>query len=258
VVTGYHPQTFTTIHRKKLSRWAEENGIQPKSFILCKEDIDLEWIDPAYVVDWSFVRAIRLSQQLKTTTPDLSYDGFQDGKFQYDILADDINTKNLYHCVGTKDDAKRYYSLNSLTEGNVDVTLITLPSTRVNKYQRFFPTSKDAKSEIKTLWDQWRASLTDQVKYAIQVQSFGNNYYFTKFDPTEIDDPELKAFLEAHNLNIEDTLARYRKFVRVGFNFSRHMIDFGERYPMINGHCMHIPEHAYIYLNAVYEKAKEQ
>jgi hypothetical protein len=95
------------------------------------------------------------------------------------------------------------------------------------------------------------------VKYAIQVQSFGNNYYFTKFDPAEIDDPELKAFLEAHNLNIEDTLARYRKFVQVGFNFSRHMIDFSKRYPMINGHCMHILEHAYIYLNAVYEKEKE-
>jgi hypothetical protein len=258
VVTGYHPQTFTTIHRDKLKRWADENGIQPKSFLLCKKDIDLEWIDPAYVVDWSFVRSIRLSQKLKTITPGLSYDGFQDGKFQYGILANDINTKNLYHCVGSKDETKRYYSLtNSLTESNVDVTLITLPSTRVDKYQRFFPTSKDVKSEITTLWDQWSASLSDQVKYAIQVQSFGNNYWFTKFDPAEIDDPELKAFLEAHNLNIKDTLAKYRKFNQVGHCFSRHMIDFGKRYPMINGRCTHIPEHAYTYINAVYEKEKE-
>lgn len=258
VVTGYHPQTFTTIHRKKLKRWADENGIRPKSFILCKEDIDLEWVDPAYVVDWSFARTIRLSQQLKTTTPDLSYDGFQDGKFQYNILADGINTKNLYHCIGRKDDTKRYYSLtNSLVEG--DIMLITLPSTRVNKYQRFFPTSKDAKSEIKALWDQWRASLSDQVKYAIQVQSSGGNYYFTssELDPSEIHDPELKAYLEAHDLNIENVLEKYLKFNQVGFHFARHMVDFGKRYPMINGRCTHIPEHAYIYINAVYEKAKE-
>jgi hypothetical protein len=260
VVTGYYPQTFTTIHRSKLKRWADENGIQPKAFLLCKEDIDLEWIDPAYVVDWSFVRSIKLStRQPNKTTTSLSYDGFKDGAYRYDILADDINTKNLYHCVGPRADTKRYYSsINPLVEG--DITLITLPSTRVDKYQRLFPTSKDVESEIKALWDQWTASLSDQVKYAIQVQSFGNNYYFTnaELDPLEIHDPELKAFLEAHNLNIKDILAKYRKFVQVGHCFTRHMTDFSKRYPMIKGGYMHNnPTHPYIYINAVYEKEQK-
>lgn len=266
---GYDPQSkFTAPMKRRLKKYAYDNNIDCRYFILAELKIDSVWIDDDKIVDWEAIKAVKLERAqplrpMKANRIPGSYDirlatGRQDG-----VPGDDLNAKEPIFYTTSQDDLSYPPQLHRLLrEEYPNCTIVWLSSNRVAKFMRHFPKAKQDRIAGGELFKAWAAKLTAGDKRALAVRANSNLDLLQALKPNKVKDKKLMQGIKAAQKDVSGILRRQRIFYQAGFNLngeiSSYHEDYFEPYPLARDHrALQHKDHTYLYLNAVHaEKEK--
>lgn len=260
VVYGYDHTSFTPTHKRKLQQYSSDNGIKVENYILTNAKIDLTWADPSRVVPWADIKAIKLPVQQSAyrynSRPLGSYKAYEPGEaYTSDVQAGDIDTSKPVYWVN-KDLQSGVEALRSVKP---DATLVLLPSNRVAKFCRDFPSAIKVSEAVQDLYDACAVLLTDQdiKSFILKAHHAHEMRDLMRMDITKIDDPAVSEVVNLMNhkidakiLNTLDTL--YRVATDRGVVQYNDWTNPMEKYPLLRVQYGTIHEHNYLYMNAAY------
>jgi hypothetical protein len=271
--TGYTSKNVTPYRRKKLYQWIEKNNIDVsmlKGIILVDSLPMPKWIDKKMVRAWAGPDTEKIERTnpngLRSDgRPSGSYDGYVKGKSKRGIPAAEIDTTNEIFWVHSRDadwHLQKYFS-ETLSKS----TLIFLEKNRIVKFERDFPTAKNASQYIKDTAKAWKDSLTDDDIMLLHM-SYNDSYtlrLLKGFDYTKIDDPELARMIKVANSGMSDSLmiasSLFNRYVKTP-SPKKYVSPF-KAYPLLtttryyDSLDQESEKHLYIYLNAVYRDKVE-
>ena len=262
---GYKPTKFTPTHKKKINKWASDNGYSFKSYALLRDKPKSEWIDPSTIFDWADIHAIKLPTTTRggATVNGVaripgSYDMWIDGSFQKGVAAADIDqTKPVFYLAGNHYEARSYANLFDLHHS--DFTLVVMPRNRVDKFKRTFPKATLAKDEAERLATAWQKGLSRTDREALAMSDQYGHESFMELDPTQVKDPEIRRACKLAKKDLTKLNDSYMLFSVAGID-----LDIGgrwknplDKYPLFDSYDFRrYPKDMYIYLNAAFA-AKE-
>jgi hypothetical protein len=260
-VEGYQLSSFTATHKNKLLTYvANEELTRVTQFVLTDKLPSGPWIADDRKAKWDDVNAIKLASRARSNSssgrPKGSYDLFEAGNFKTGVPAGDIDTKKpLFWCEGNRYVAANY--LQIIQRFHPDATIVPLGQNRVAKFQRDFPTAKEAYEGCKELRDAWLAKLTKDDRIALTLHDHGKRIGYLGIDPEKVDDPDLKRLRILSTRKVDDLVEARTLFQRsLGFGEAVIDADYTDpmiRYPLFNVYALRDnPDHMYMYLNAAY------
>lgn len=287
MVTDYDRDTFTPAQKKKLNKYAEDNsieGIEHYCLLKVTHKEALAWVDPSMVIDWATIEAIKLPRSPRQINNGNdgrlkgSYDAYADGRFHYEVPADDINTKKpLFYIVKLPKEGAGYYAYDPnpdisgiyklMTARRKDCTLVVLSKNRVEKFKRTFPMAKDVKAEMVKIFNRVAAKVTSPEVTARKIRDDHGSVsrLLKEMDETKVDDP---AVLDAIKMvqgtdTYKDKLSDFRPFmgwmnVRNPDVKADKFVDPMTSYPLVSDFytLRSNPDHCYTYMNAIYAAAQ--
>lgn len=272
IVYGYDRDGFTAPTKKKLKKYADDNGLKCVHFILLpaqpKKDF-LQWFDKSMVVDFKIIAAIKLPRsyaggRAKVGRIPGSYDmfvGAGGNAWKSGREADKIDqTKAIFWKQGKYDEIIRYVApLNAM---HPDCTIVALPANRVGKFLRSFPQAIEVYTQLREDFTVWKKSLTENQKIAIRMRFtdgiYGNGWVsdLKPLDPSLIDDRELKRAVRIARKDHSDLNERWKMYFRILSIKGKDLIKYDNpllKYPLYNVYLLNKdPEHVYQYLNAIH------
>jgi hypothetical protein len=263
IVVGYDVENFTAVHKRKLLQFCADRSITPERFILRPDAPDMTWVRPDQIAKWEDVKAIKLPTNSTGRTsgrPTGSYDAYFDGnRYAQHIQAEDIDTDEpLFYC-RSLNAGQSYEFADILRSQYPSATVVCVPENRFAKFQRNFPSAKSHNVGITDAYAKWESGITKAQRIALAIQAAGEVTTLGYLDVARIDDPKVKAAIQASKTDVTAVLQQRKVFQRV-----LHMIRPGEteawenpleKYPLLDDISLWRDgrmEHVYIYMNAVY------
>lgn len=270
IVYGYDLK-FTAGHKKKLQKYAEQEGLTVEYFVLCrKKPKHLRWVDKERIVHWDVIKAIKLpthwTKPANAGRLAGSYEVRINGRLTKNVQANDIDDSHglFYRSINgytfPKDEEHRADIL--IESKHKGCSIVLLPVNRVAKFTRDFPQAQAIKDVLKAEYEQIVKSITkdDKLARAIADDYYGRNS-LRLIDPEKVKDPEIKKAVDLLKLGTSktDALKKYEGLL----HFKKHDISVDwdsplEDYPLYgDGHMRNSPDHTYAYLNATYPIVKK-
>lgn len=266
-IYNYDRPSFTAGQKKKMNRWVADERYpkgmgQPRHFVLVTDKPDSPFIDPLNVVDWKVIEAIKLPRAASLGSSGRipgSYDFFESGVWREGVEDTEIDTSYpVYYYVGNYHQAHTYKSM--LDGTGKDYTLVCLQVNRLAKFQRNFPKATDVRTVVTEQFKKWSATITDEQKRALAVQS-GNTIAYSHIDPSKVTDPDVKEAHRLANLDVSAVEKQVEAFRRLNSALTLDLPSYVSplnRYPLLfNSYSAwrHM-DHVYLYMNAVYAAIK--
>lgn len=268
-VSGYDRAKFTAGQKKKMNVYAENHNLSPQQWILTDAPVKSSWIAPERRVDWKDIAAIKLPRAASPNGPNGptrlqgSYDLYEDGDRKEQVPADKIDTKKpLYYRRGNLYESRAYAT--TVENFTKRYTLVCLPANRIEKFKRDFPSAREVSVPIKAEWEKWQKSLTDDQKEALRMEdAYGVRSQLRKFDPSQIDDPELARAVRIARIDLTKLLearSLYQSILGIYSRGDRGYKNPLTKYPLASDsyRVENNKKHVYLYVNAVYAATKKE
>lgn len=261
---------FTAAHKKKLVKYCEQQGIDPKFFILSPHKPDATFIPADKIIDYADVKAVKLEYnrsgnyaggRLKG-----SYDIYIGGSSRTEVPADKLDTSKGICYLDTTLHGKEidWTIAQALKDGGYKGTLVLLTANRVDKFNRDFPKAKTVGKVLAGIYNRMVKKVTERDVLIEKVRSEIDSSW-RQIDPATINDPALREALmmrkEATSpawKMINDTFCNYQirriagveTYTRQDVEFNDPTDDYKVAQHMLR-YCDDI-DHVVLYLNAVY------
>lgn len=269
-VGNYTPENFTANHKKKLRQWAEDNKVgqqgEVERYVLCPFDApSSKFIDPAYVVDWEVVKAIKLPKTASgsyygsyKSIPG-SYPVYTEAGFTEELAGKDIRRDvSLFWVRGNQWEAERYRG--GLKALYPKFTLVCLSQNRIEKFKRDAPAAKPVREGLESGYKKWVATLDPRDLKALRMQDQGWTRQYVKLDPLKVNDPALKdaiALARRDLTTITNARQTFRGLVptpefdvKVAHPMTKYSL-YSYNYGGFDNRQM---QHLYCYLNAAFKE----
>lgn len=266
IITNY-PSTsgVSGPNKAKVKAYRSDNDIKGNNVIFVTDGVTpgLPWTADAKVVDWSIIKAIRLSVQNSRYAGKSyggGYDVFDSAVGYYSLTHDLVKTDEVVYYSKAKNRDSSYMSSydREFIEAYIpDVKIVECGLNRHEKLVRLFPkamTPAQAKARVAKMVV---ASLTPQELEQIRVQSVRHLDYLSRIDYTMINDPELSRALEVHRMKETPGTKAFAKIPATDRDalldkIGAHKIkDITHRYPLLTWDTSRSVDYV-IYINAKY------
>lgn len=277
-VYGYD-LNFTPSHKKKLNKYVEDNGIKGVGhYVLAPSKLPMHWLDPARVVDWEVIRAIKLPRSGRYSTIDPnripgSYDICEQGDWNDGVPGEDIDQTSPIYYINTTHYNEEYRVGKILSKHKKGFTLVKLTSNRVPKFCRLFPKAEPVHNELKRIVSRIEKKITDEERFAWNVQT--DPYLvraIKKVDLSRLDDPAFADIASALDLDLKESaihkLDAFKHLVAIPTKAGKEPDDPFENYPLVTSSDFSYNysstklDEMYLYMNASYHnriaKSEEQ
>jgi hypothetical protein len=273
-IRGYDGADFSPYKRMKMDQWLNEREVDGtevpyhETVVFTKVVPNHHWIDKNRIFNWSDIKdqkIVRENVVKRDGRVSGSYEGYVDGGYQQEILADTIDTDSpVLFC-----DKSYGYDSNAMAQIQKEYdhsTLVLLGANRVNKFQRDFPNAMSLSDFVKKMAQDWAASLTDDEKLhlAINDLDYTQRECLENLRGLELDDPALTfAIDQIQNRQTKlkmkhDSFKSYVSLTGVEWKNPLH------QYPLLQSTRLYgtmgtkMKEHVTIYLNAAYAASQEE
>lgn len=266
-IVGYDGKDFTPYKRLKLTMWQEQHGDEytvPEQYILVDKLQHAAWIDPSLVIEWSEIDALKpprpgFGGQTGTGRPTGSYPAYVGGSYTRSLVAGDIIVKNKVfwgHLNGYGNDVAR----SALEFKYPNCTVVELSANRIAKFKRDFPSAVEITVAAKNEAEKWSKKLSEEDVIAISFdRDSSEKRRLAKFDPTRIEDPELRKVVEmAQSKKPNKHSQAYEVYSRYSPVKLTGWVNPIEKYPLLTDVGLYgtisgkTEEHLYLYLNAAH------
>lgn len=273
-VTDFEPEKMTVTHKDKLLKWIEDqNFIEGVSqIVLCPRSLSLDttWLDPARIVPWLTIKAIKLPKPERTNSGRIpgSYDiavyraaGSQVITHRRGVPGSELDqTKPMFWVHGDGG-----AQLNVLQEFHTEFTLVKLPGNRLAKWQRDVPKSISASAEVNRLYKAFMDGLTDDIRLALHIRDEGRYVHAAlqsfplRCTSGMIHDPDLARAIKLAHLLVEPVRAKRRIFRYCHTDYVLPGIEWAnplDKYPLVDAANDDL-KHTVDYLNWYYAKLQD-
>ena len=256
-ITGFTPEKFSGPQRNKVWIWEDEQGLaRSKRVVLCADNgPQTPFVDKARVIDWQTIKKIKLPKSGGANTRlSGSYDALTEDGFAYEVAAEDIRDGEPLFYSG-HNQAGLYKDLVSDLD---KYTIVQMPDTRVAKFLRMFPKAKPIAGEAQGAYDRWHAKQNTNLLKALVVRRHWSKLP-RSFDPSKVDDPEIKRLAAYLKVDVRTVSSEHRAFAKY-HTIDAKLVDnpldeaLLDKYPLadLQSHWTTCDDHLYAYMNAVH------
>lgn len=261
-VENYDRPNFTAGQKKKLVHYYDNDVNQMiQNFLLLEGKIPAtirKYIDPALIVDWSVIHAIKLPRSQRTSSGRIpgSYDMYVDGDLQVGVPADEIDQNNpVYYYRGNYSQAMREAEFVGKRE---DCTVVCLTENRIEKFKRNFPNAVTVTTRVRHYYDNWAKTITADQRAALAMKDgWYHSEIFQTMDASKVDDPDLKEAIRLSAVDLKPVLearSLFESVLSVARQREQGWVNPLSKYPLVDSYDFRRnKEHSYIYINAVYQ-----
>jgi hypothetical protein len=271
-VRGYDGADFSPYKRKKMDQWIEEVGNVPEhnQVVFTSSVPNHHWIEKGRIFNWQAIKdqkIVRETVKKQDGRVSGSYEGYVDGVYKHQILADEIDTNNpVVYCEKNYGYSSQAWDI--VRKEYAEHTFVTIGSNRVSKFTRDFPTAKTINEAAKEIALKWEKSLTDDDKLHIHIMNNDSTGYRTmglnalKPIVDDLEDPDLVKAIEQIKSKKGMLLAKYQtysSFISLKVDWVNPM----ENYPLLQTMSVYgtmsemQQQHITLYLNAAYAAGQE-
>lgn len=227
-VYGFAPEKFTAQHRNKLDKYVKDNNVMPITNRYGHQDTAVEhyvllrgkapaspFIDPASVVSWDAIKAIKLNPQPRTFVGGIpripgSYDVWTEDGWKAGVPGSDLRTSlPLFYAHGNRWGTER--QRECLASQYPKFTLVALPENRMAKFARDATTAKTASEGIKDAYAAWAKGISDHDKIAMTLQDRGIKETLAAV-PAGVKDPALRNLRKIAQRDVRKLLKQRHAF----------------------------------------------
>jgi len=214
----------------------------------------LPWTEHITVVPWDEVAVMR-SPKKQSNKDKPTYDVYVDG---WKCLTDLDTTKPIYY-IGIKERRERGISLKQFPDGQ----FVVVSANRIDALKRKYPTAKSAVEVLRERVETFYAGVSEDQLRMLSIDWSTRNRC-AMLDVTRIEDPEvidLITTIKDENEDIKKFRDEWDVYRDIAWkvNYAHKVPDYKpysiyDRYPLLGSLQSHCVEHAYIYINGVYNK----
>lgn len=265
-VSDFEPKKFNYTHKAKLLKLCRERNMgqagEVARFVLCREPAPSNiFIDPAMVLTWESVKAVRLDPPAARLGMSARIAGSFEAETENGYKAETPGSKirldkPVFWVHGNRWQRRRL--ADALPTLYKHYTLVFLPENRINKFKRDVPKAIEVSEGIQAAYDGWVKSIKMDDRRALAMEDAGVKMDYSALDPAKVKDPALRKAIKIAKRDVQkldakrDTLRYVAHIGKLGATFDARL----EQYPLYNRHALEAnAEHVYIYLNAAYAAA---
>lgn len=270
-VENFSIKKFTTTHKRKLEKLLLSQGSNFDLAVVTTKPYSNKWLpNNRVIIDFEDVRNTKLDSDVikindKKDNPDYNSIGSTEPGLGYTASVEllqklDLTKVTIYY--STSDDRHSSYKfrqyLDTLKERFV---LLEVPSNRQNKFLRLFPQAKTVSDAIKEIADKWKNSLTSEDKktLAYHLKYARSRGMVRSIDLHKVDDPAIKEVVKYISKDFDDQLRQFDQMSKLIHIMLPSIPDAFQKYTMLSlHHFTQCPDHAYMYVNAVYNSMKSK
>jgi hypothetical protein len=277
-ITDYDGSNLTPTRRKRLDFFRDEvaklNMSGSRNFIFVQSlPTELaDWVDSANVFSWDDIKEIKLPREATATInrtrmghPTGSYFAFVGHNHRARITAGEIDTsKPVFYY-----DNANYFNSNNLEAlravyGN-DFTVVLMGKNRVVKFKRDFPMAVEAYEGTRVAAKNWLDKLNADELLTLRYKQHSGRYSSSienwGLDVTQIDDPNLVAYLTAMKADKTTALAGWNQILPFLYGDDRIKTapeDPAKPYVLLSSLYPNAKQtdHVYLYINTVWAAAQ--
>lgn len=269
-VTNFPADHMSPYKRIKMDMLLNDRGLSDKRhFIMIADSVVPEplWIQKNRIIDWNDIDAIVVPKekqiQRNDGRPSGSYEAHVNGMNTKTLLAKDIDTKNpIFWAHGNHYSGGKGQAI--LKQEFPNATFVFLPSNRIEKFKRDFPSAENIEKAAETLARNWLKSLTPDQMFAMNLSSTRSLGFYQSLEVGKVNDPELKKSITLSQIpGVSSLMAKLDVFRYYGVVLPDFSDTVGDKYPLIGTFASYtvkdnrVKNHIYIYVNAVYAAEKE-
>lgn len=262
-VTGFAEEKVTTTQRRKIRQYvAGITESKPYKVFLTENHPNPVLLDGIRTVSWDVIKDIKLPKPETKAGKPMEFSCLSDSGWMHTKTELSSSKRVLYIVPGRR--KIKWGVFKNLLD---DFEIVTLYKTDLVRFLKAVPHAED--------FEQW---IKDNVRYAVagltakdKLRNADLDYYSKmvaqNMESSRVDDPELKAFIDHcktdYRSQTSDTLTEYKWACEYAeaIDYREHQITWDSiddplsKYPLARHASKHI-EHAYLYVNAVYNKEK--
>ena len=269
IVTGFTGKVLSTVLKRKMKQYAEDNNLSDDNILIVDADITEPWLADIHRVSIDVIKNVKLpAGQYVANKKVPTYDVWtKDGH----KAVPTVTGKTIYYVsqVDTKQEDRwgRVSSINlaKLADLLGDVTIVTMTKNRFEKFLRENPKAKPLapaiNAEIKRLADL----SSDFDATDAGIQDWNHRQFLRSVDENQILDAELVTLVKAYRANkpdpdfaaaqvLYDTAKRGTMVVQAPVRKRNRAQEVLNRYPLIEHVGSSDMDHLVLYINAVFEK----
>lgn len=277
VVHGYDRPSFTPTQKKKLNKWHEDSGFtKTHHFVLVDKlsHVDTRWIDSSKVIDWATINEIKLPRTSNGYTPvprdpnrpRYAYDVCGADGMKCGVSSDDLDPDNIFFVTKGEWD---YYNPEQMarqlapliTKFRKDAVIVPLAKNRIDKFNRLFPGTMDARDMAKVLFEvEVLPRITEEDMIREQIN---NDWRLRRglevLDASKVDDPELSKAIEIAVGSTSEIMKLADQFSINSEGCHTPSIDWDsplDNYPLFDYDVD--KDHLHMYVNAAYAARKDK
>lgn len=269
-VTNFPSDHMSPHKRIKMDILLTERGLSDKRyFIMIADSVvpEPEWIQKDRIIDWNDIDAIVVPKdkqiQRRDGRPSGSYEAHVNGLNTKTLLAKDIDTKNpIFWARGNHYSGGKGQAI--LKQEFPNATFVFLPSNRIEKFKRDFPSAENIEKAAENLAKNWLKSLTPDQMFAMNLSSARSLGFYQSLEVSKVNDPELKKRITLSQIpSVSSLMAKLDLFRYYGAILPDFTDTVATKYPLIGTFTSYtvkdsrVKNHIYIYVNAVYAAEKE-
>jgi hypothetical protein len=262
-ITGFTGEKLPTSYRQKIRHYIESlpAGTRPYKVFLMENHPDKERLDGIKTVNFETIKAIKLvrakSEKKVTEYNTLTTYGYATKKDELD------DTKDVLYIVP----GRRKIKWKNLIGLLKDYEIVVLYKAELQKFRKAHTAAENLEVFIKDKVIFAKAGLTKVDRRRMTEVDYYSKMNAQKLDPARIDDPEMVAFINYCNAKQEPmtdtmkewyTACEYARAIEYahGQVQPEEVDDPFDKYPLAKGNCGSNKEHVYVYMNAIYQKEK--
>lgn len=267
IVTGFTGKVLSTVMKRKIRQYAEDNNLNEDYTLIMDKDTDELWLSEIARVDFDTIKAVKLPAgnyvaNKKIPTYDVytkdghSLDTTITGKTIYYASPVELRRKDRWGGTYTRVQTAKLAEL-------MDATIVVISKNRFEKFERDYPNAKplaDAvNAKIKELAD--KSSDFD----ANDISDYEERSFLGTAPVAEILDAELVSLIQAHRSKQQDvnwnaanalytTANRGTMGIKAPVRKQNRAQDILDRYPLIAHVGSKNMDHLIIYINTIFER----
>lgn len=269
VVTEYDRENFSPTTKKKLKKYADDNGLTVENFILLREKPSrtfTQWLDKTRLVNFETIAAIQLPRSYNGGRRQVgripgSYDMWVAGTYSDGLPADDIDQDEpIFYLNGKYGCASGYVDI--VTGAHPNCTIVIMPPNRIAKFERCFPQAQPLRPELPRIFKEWASKLTINQKAWLNIHCLNSSLQreLASIDPTKVEDRMLKRGARLAKKSMPVLEKQWQNFYYSPLSWDathdEKLFKFDnplQKYPLFDQRVLrNNPDHAYLYINAVH------
>jgi hypothetical protein len=260
-IYGYDKNVTPTAKKKVWLHLDQKGDKYPGTIIFVNEKITNPWIDPAKVIPWEPIDALRLPRPKKTSAVRATvgtYDTVIDGSLKWGLPTDQLDMSQPIFWAESRISAVNSDSRLRRLDCYDKVQVCIVHANRLAKFKRIFPDAQNATLAYRDIFNIWWESLALIERQGLALKSTYGRNPGDLVIPTRVFDPELKQLslvtryqLPAHIETIS------KKFHTISADPLNPVGKMKRRYPLAGFHTdlgSSAKLHNTIYCNAIYKE----